>query len=260
MPVWASATLAVLCYQKCNRRLSCSVGPAVCRSCDRLRRFALAASSLFFPCNDWPRSVKARSMKVFLLLLAIWSLAACAGQPTATRSTPPSKWGNCTDPVDLRLDPDGRTAKLLADVSYTDSRSVLWLAPKGSIVDGASIPRAFWTFIGGPWEGRYRFASVIHDVACEERKRPWDETAEMFYEAMRCSGVRELKAKTMYYAVYKFGPQWPSPGLRGLFTSTRKAKQTSVPTAEEVRRIKDFVAKTNPTLEQIKADAAKPAP
>ncbi len=30
----------------------------------------------------------------------------------------------------------------------------------------------------------------------------------MFYEAMRCSGLGEAKAKVMYYAVFRFGPRW----------------------------------------------------
>jgi hypothetical protein len=30
----------------------------------------------------------------------------------------------------------------------------------------------------------------------------------MFYEACRCGGVAVVTAKTMYYAVYHFGPRW----------------------------------------------------
>jgi hypothetical protein len=30
----------------------------------------------------------------------------------------------------------------------------------------------------------------------------------MFYEACRCGGVGAVKAKTMYYAVFHFGPRW----------------------------------------------------
>src|SRR5712692_9140850 len=33
----------------------------------------------------------------------------------------------------------------------------------------ASIPRAFWSVIGGPLEGQYRNASVFHDVACDQK-------------------------------------------------------------------------------------------
>lgn len=201
-------------------------------------------------------------MKVFWLLVAILSLAACAGPSTKPLAGPQSKWGICTDPVDLRFSQSRQKGWLLANVSYTDSKGALWLAPKGSVVDGASIPQGFWSLIGGPWEGPYRFASVIHDVACVERQRPWEDTAEMFYEAMRCGGVGELKAKTMYYAVYKFGPHWPTPGRFKLFGPTSPiiiTMRPSVPTAQDVREIKDFVTKTNPTLEQIRADAAKSA-
>ena len=42
-----------------------------------------------------------------------------------------------------------------------------WTAPKGAKVDGASIPQLFWTPIGGPFEGKYRYASVIHDTECD---------------------------------------------------------------------------------------------
>jgi hypothetical protein len=200
-----------------------------------------------------------------LLLLAVFVFAGCAESKTTMRSPPtvarPSsvgKWGNCSAPVDLRLDRDGRRAQLLADVTYSDTNGVIWLAPKGWVVDGASIPRAFWTVIGGPWEGRYRFASVLHDVACDEKKRPWDAAAEMFYEAMRCGGVREAKAKIMYYAVYKFGPRWPPPGVRSFLPSKLTTLGSKPPTAADVQRIKKFVESTNPTLQQIKEDAAKP--
>ena len=30
----------------------------------------------------------------------------------------------------------------------------------------------------------------------------------MFYEAMRCSGVGPVEAKTMYYALLRFGRHW----------------------------------------------------
>src|SRR5229473_500744 len=72
----------------------------------------------------------------------------------------------------------------------------------------ASIPRAFWSVIGGPLEGQYRNASVFHDVACDQKSQPWKTVHRMFYNAMRWSGVYEIKAKIMYYAVYNFGPRW----------------------------------------------------
>jgi len=72
----------------------------------------------------------------------------------------------------------------------------------------ASIPRLAWTIIGGPFEGLYRDASVIHDVACVEKSRPWLQVHRTFYLAMLASGVTTVKAKVMYAAVYHFGPRW----------------------------------------------------
>jgi Protein of unknown function (DUF1353) len=36
-----------------------------------------------------------------------------------------------------------------------------WTAPGGSVVDGASIPRALWTIVGSAYTGDYRRASVL---------------------------------------------------------------------------------------------------
>jgi hypothetical protein len=102
--------------------------------------------------------------------------------------------------------------KLIEAATYTDPKQVKWLAPVGAIVDGASIPRFAWSIIGGPYEGRYRNASVFHDVACDAKDRPWQDVHEMFFNAMMASGVDTIKAKVMYAAVYHFGPRWSLPG------------------------------------------------
>lgn len=103
---------------------------------------------------------------------------------------------------------DGRRMRLLSEFQYIDPQGKKWIAPAGSIVDGASIPKAFWSIIGGPFEGKYRAASVIHDVACDEKTQPWESVHEAFYWAMRASGVEALKAKVMFTAVYAAGPRW----------------------------------------------------
>jgi hypothetical protein len=103
---------------------------------------------------------------------------------------------------------DGRRMKLLSSLTYLDPQGERWIAPEGSVVDGASIPQFAWSVIGGPFEGKYRKASVIHDVACVEKRRPWELVHETFYQGMRASGVNETRAKIMYAAVYHFGPRW----------------------------------------------------
>jgi hypothetical protein len=103
---------------------------------------------------------------------------------------------------------DGRRMQLLESLSYVDQRGTIWDAPKDWIIDGASIPRFAWSFTGGPYEKKYRSASVIHDVACDQKKRTWEEVHEAFYNAMRASGVEARLARIMYGAVYHFGPRW----------------------------------------------------
>lgn len=108
------------------------------------------------------------------------------------------------------LDPEGdhRRMRLLSDFSYVDPNGQLWLAPSGWIIDGASIPQLFWNIIGSPFDGAYRRASVIHDVACDQKERPWKEVHRAFYYAMRAEGLGALKAKLMYGAVFAGGPRW----------------------------------------------------
>ena len=89
---------------------------------------------------------------------------------------------------------DGRRMRLLAPFAYIDPSGLEWHAAAGWIVDGASIPRFAWSLIGGPFEGKYRNASVIHDVACDEQLRSWEAVHEVFYWAMRASGVDPMIA------------------------------------------------------------------
>ena len=108
----------------------------------------------------------------------------------------------------FKWDPDGRTMTLVNPLSYTDPKGTIWEVPAGATTDGASIPRLLWTIAGGPFEGKYRTAAVIHDYYCETKTRPWRNTHLVFYDAMRTAGMDELPAKTYYAAVYYFGPRW----------------------------------------------------
>src|SRR2546430_12816241 len=82
-----------------------------------------------------------------------------------------SKWGSYDGEPVTKWNPDGRTMTLLTELRYTDPNGNTWIATIGSIVDGASIPRYLWSVMGGPFEGRYRNASVLHDVARSEERR-----------------------------------------------------------------------------------------
>ena len=116
-------------------------------------------------------------------------------------------------PAKIALLPDGRRATLIEPIAYSQSEDQSWPVPAGSELDGASIPRVLWSSIGGPFEGKYRDASIIHDHYCQVKSRPWQHTHRMFHDGMRCSGVGKTKAAIMFYAVSRFGPRWPEPTL-----------------------------------------------
>ena len=103
---------------------------------------------------------------------------------------------------------EARDMVLADDFSYEDPTGAIWIAPKGWRIDGASIPPWAWSFVGGPFEGKYRYASVFHDYACDKKERPWESVHLAFYYGMLASGVGEFKAKLMYAAVYFGGPRW----------------------------------------------------
>lgn len=151
--------------------------------------------------------------------------------------------------------PNGRDMTLREDFVYIDRRQKRWEAPSGSVVNGASIPRVFWTGIGGPFEGRYRNGSVIHDVACVEMTEPWEDVHKMFYDACRCGGVGEKKAKLIYWAVQSFGPRWKtvektSPdGAKTVQVSERIAPPP--PPANIAAIAEEFFETNNPTVEEI---------
>ena len=102
---------------------------------------------------------------------------------------------------------DGRTIKLVQPFGYIDAKGQHWDVPAGAETDGASVPRVFWQLFA-PFSGKYREAAVIHDYWCETKKRSWQDTHNVFYEAMLTAGVAESSARVMWAAVYNFGDRW----------------------------------------------------
>lgn len=103
---------------------------------------------------------------------------------------------------------DGRSMKLDKSLIYVDSANKVWIAPTGSIIDGASIPVFMWRVIGSPFVGKYRRASVIHDVYCQLQDRPSVDVHDVFFEMMLEDGVPELKAFIIWIAARLFGPRF----------------------------------------------------
>ncbi len=142
-----------------------------------------------------------RVLAFCLLILSPYSVHAQNATPTPPRGVFHGR---------LVLVPvgDGVHMKLQEAFSYTDWEGHVLEAPVGFESDGATIPRAAWSIIGGPWNGKYIAAAVVHDVGCDTHKYSWQITGRLFYEAMVDSDVPKAQALTMYYAVLVGGPHW----------------------------------------------------
>jgi hypothetical protein len=182
-------------------------------------------------------------------LLALFAGVILVGCGPDGRKPVPGEFGAFVGTVKTEWVEDSSEMKLLEDFAYIGPDQVEWKAPKGSSIDGASIPQFLWTVIGSPYTGLYRRASVTHDIACQKRDRPSDDVHLMFYWACRCGGCSETEAKTLYAGVLLGGPKWSTTGA-------------PVPVARSTRLIDDDfedakvdIETTNPSLEEIKMKA-----
>ena len=138
--------------------------------------------------------------------------------------------------LDLRPVGDGRHMKILNRFSYTDWEGHRLTADAGFVSDGATIPRAAWTLVGGPWDGLYIQAAIVHDVGCVTHELSWQITDRLFYEAMIDSNVPKAQALTMYYAVLVGGPRWQLTSVKTAATQAELdnyLKQFPAPKPEE---------------------------
>jgi len=211
-----------------------------------------------------------KGIRLFALINLSVVLAGCASHKNphtpsvaAQSGLSGTKWGYYNGEPVTKWNSDGRTMTLLTELRYTDPHGEVWVAPIGSVVDGASIPRYLWSIMGGPFEGRYRNGSVLHDVAYEKHNRPSWDCDRMFYNAMRCSGVSVGEAKTMYYALYKFGRHWKFPIKRAkpvkyegeLVTRGEQIPRAIPVNPEQINEARDWISNTDPSLEQIEQRA-----
>lgn len=74
--------------------------------------------------------------------------------------------------------------------------------PAGFVTDFASIPRVLWNLVGGPADGKYRLAAVVHDYLY---RTPGicmrDQADDVLSEAMQVSGVSRWQRWAIYRGV-----------------------------------------------------------
>ncbi|MBL8394610.1 MAG: DUF1353 domain-containing protein [Candidatus Accumulibacter sp.] len=124
--------------------------------------------------------------------------------------------------------------RLLEDFSFTDPAGRIWLAPRGAVVNGASIPRPLWSTIGSPYTDDYRRASVVHDVACDTPSVARKDADVMFFHACRAGGCSPIQARVLYAGV-RIGA-WTSASLPASALSRERMlfrKRLDIPVLEE---------------------------
>jgi hypothetical protein len=214
-------------------------------------------------------------MKLLAIVLLAFAVTACGGkrvnmereaaraekklnrQVKKAKQARAAGWGFFSGEPITRWENDGRTMVLLNELRYTDPYGQVWVAPVGSRVDGASIPKVLWSFMGGPFEGKYRKASVLHDVAYEEQRVDPKEADLMFYNAMRASGVGPVIAKTMYYSLLRHGRHWKH--RQAAPAGDPQPRQTA-PAPGEMNEIQRWIKENDPEIQEIQTRAAAPAP
>lgn len=144
---------------------------------------------------------------------------------------------------------DDRAMRMLELFTFTDPSGLIWDAPADSLIDGASIPQVLWTFLGSPYIGDYRRASIVHDIACNragtdaKKRRAADR---MFYRACRADKCSIAQSIVFYLgvrigAIWRHVPQW-APAMSVERTGPRLSR-----TAAEIRVENDF----RPTAEMV---------
>jgi endonuclease G, mitochondrial len=165
-----------------------------------------------------------------------------------------NNWGRYEGVIVAKFLDDGRNMQIEKPFKYIDPHALDWDVPAGTVTDGASVPRFFWVLFA-PFTGKYRAAAVVHDRFCQTKSRGWRQTHEMFYEAMRASGVDEITAKAMYAAVYEFGPRWGiGAGVRG---PGAEIYRSDAEQEEFYRALKAWIAQDNPTTQEIETQLDK---
>ncbi|WP_371037280.1 MULTISPECIES: DUF1353 domain-containing protein [unclassified Rhodosalinus] len=164
-------------------------------------------------------------------------------------------------PVPFRF---GRFFPMAESLTFVDSGGKRWVAPRGTLTDGASIPRVFVPIVGQPRSPEFVNAAAIHDAYCgignenlpQWRKDEWRSVHRMFYDALRASGTDEIRAKVMFAAVYLAGPRWGEP--RGGVQTLPPPRQRQV-----MQRLKESIEDENPpfaelliALEELDAEAS----
>lgn len=114
-------------------------------------------------------------------------------------------------------------------LNFVDATGSDWVAPPGTLTDGASIPAIFVSILGNPTAPEYINAAALHDAYCgigneggpNYRQAPWKDVHVMFYDGLIVGGTSEIRAKIMIAAVWLGGPRWAAASSAVVSTQGR---------------------------------------
>lgn len=210
-----------------------------------------------------------RQLACGLVLIAI---VGCNKNGSVEPNTPATADNNRTprfEPLPEKIKTIDSTEYMVSEepLYFYDSYGAKWNAPRGTKTDGASIPQFFLSFIGDRFAPEYRCAALIHDAYCQEinkdgpmyRTLPWMEVHLMFYDALLENRravaektnrqpdevLSDLRAKSMFVAVWLRGPRWEGEEIRQPPAATDALQK------EEFEKCRAWIEKMNPPVEQI---------
>lgn len=160
-----------------------------------------------------------------------------------------NNYGKFTDTrkVEWKRNSDNkRDMILINEFSYIAPKGKKWKAPKGYVTDGASIPRIFWSLVGGPFDEQYREVALIHDVYCDSQSKLWQDVYHIFYYTNRAAGISEFKLKVLYDAVRFGGLRWNKKAPSNYFSGCHAtgSSQKYIKTVSPTKKISENVAKS----------------
>lgn len=105
--------------------------------------------------------------------------------------------------LQVELQEDRKTWKLLSDFVYQDETVGLIGIPEGFVTDFASVPRIpiIFDLVGGYGHA----AATLHDYLYKNGYLPRKDCDNVFYHALRSTGIANWRARLMWLGVRAFG-------------------------------------------------------
>lgn len=94
--------------------------------------------------------------------------------------------------------------ELAEDWYFKIDDRIIWI-PKGYICDGASIPRAFWSVVGSPFDPENEIGAWAHDYLYLTHLTTKKVADEVGFQLWRQAGKSLWASRLMWFAVSKFG-------------------------------------------------------